>query len=137
LISEHSEVGEATVFISHAWSFEFLDFVEALIDYFDHIESSKKENIILWIDLFSNNQHHCVSYDFQWWSTTFLSAIAQFHSTLMVFSPWHNPIPLTRGWCIWELYCTIQSKSHFNIALSKKEKQRFIEDINQHPGQVC
>ena len=83
----------ATVFISHAWKYKFLDVVEA-IKY--HFRNATDE--IIWFDLFSNNQHSAPNLDFDWWSTTFRSAIAEFGYVVVVLAPWGNPIPFKRAW---------------------------------------
>jgi len=114
-------VGTATVFISHAWKFVFLDVVEALETHFaDSLDT------IIFFDMFSNNQHLAVNLDFDWWCTTFKSAIAEFHHTVMVMAPWGDPIPLTRGWCCFELYCTATTNSLFEVAMSKRQKEEFF-----------
>jgi hypothetical protein len=64
-------VGKATVFISHAWSFEFLSLVDAL-----------------WFDLFTNNQHLAPELPFEWWCGTFKPAISMIRETFT-----------TRCWC--------------------------------------
>lgn len=117
-------VGVATVFISHAWKYAFLDVLDALRSHF-----VTQPDVIIWFDLFSNNQHETAIHGFDWWSNTFKSAIATFGHTVMVFAPWDNPIPLTRAWCLWELYCTIETKSLFEVALSPSQRQRFLTDI--------
>ncbi len=67
--------------------------------------------------------------DFNYWSTTFQSAIQSFGHTVMVFAPWNDPIPLTRAWCLWELYCTVHTSSQFDIAMTTSAHQQFIEDV--------
>eukprot|EP01041_Mallomonas_annulata_P010397 gene10397-21682_t len=96
--SDSDNVSDASVFISHAWKYNFLEVVTTLELHFQNTP-----DIYIWFDLFSNNQHAGPSLDFHWWSTTFTSAIEQFHYTVMVLSPWHDPIPLTRAWCLFEL----------------------------------
>jgi len=125
----HPSVGEAKVFISHAWKFQFLDVVDSLVNHFkdnndnsDNIIEINKE-IIIWFDLFSNNQHKAVDLDFNYWSTTFKEAIEKFGRTVMVLSPWNDPVPLTRAWCLWELYCTVITNSTFEIAMTNESKQ--------------
>ncbi len=57
-------------------------------------------NTIVWFDVFCVNQHSRADKDFNnWWSTTFQGAIKQFGRTVMVLSPWQDPVPLTRAWC--------------------------------------
>ena len=116
---------KAEVFISHAWRYYFLDVVEALLYHFRDAPDT-----IIWFDLFSNNQHKATTLDYEWWQTTFKSAIADFQHTVMVMSPWHNPIPYTRAWCIFEAYCSASTDCKFEIAMSEKEQKQFIDDIS-------
>ena len=48
----HGAVGQATVFISHAWRYKFLNVVSALLY---HLRDEPDK--VIWFDLFSNNQH--------------------------------------------------------------------------------
>ena len=117
-------VGVAQVFISHAWKYAFLDVVDTLQYHF-----RDNPDIIIWFDLFSNNQHSAPDLDFHWWSTTFKSAIEQFNHTVLILSPWNNPIPLTRAWCLFEIYCTAACKCRFEVAMSPSDQRTFIEAI--------
>jgi tetratricopeptide (TPR) repeat protein len=117
-------VAQANVFISHAWKFQFLDVVEA-IEY--HFRNSP--DAIVWFDLFSNNQHAAPNLDFEWWSTTFKNAIFLFNHTVLILFPWEDPVPLTRAWCLWEIYCTITTNSKFEIAMCASERESFLADI--------
>ena len=47
-----SDVGPATVFISHAWKYHFCDFLVAL-----EMKFKDQAAVRLWIDLFCHNQH--------------------------------------------------------------------------------
>jgi hypothetical protein len=83
----HDEVGEATVFISHAWKYKFYDFLSALEARFTAREK-------LWIDNFCHNQHEELTSDD--WITRFEQHIKQINNTVMIVFPWDNPIPFTR-----------------------------------------
>jgi len=125
-LQNHHKVGTATVFVSHAWLFHFLDVVNALQYHFrDNLET------IVWFDLFSNNQHRAVSLDFDWWCGTFMSAIEEFGNTLMILALASNPIPLTRGWCVFELYATIKTNSNLQVAMSHKHLMEFFMDLEK------
>ena len=82
-------VGPATVFISHAWKYNFAEFLSALETRF-----SKEPEALLWIDIFSHNQHNELSSDE--WITNFEVHIKRINRTVMIAMPWHNPIPFTR-----------------------------------------
>jgi hypothetical protein len=71
-------VDGASVFISHAWKYEFLHVIDAL-EY--HLRDTP--DIMIWFDLFSNNQHRATGLDFNWWCNTFKSAIRDFGRTVL------------------------------------------------------
>ena len=123
-----TDVAPATVFISHAWKYVFLDVVDSLKHHFRNETTS----VIIWFDLFSNNQHCAPQLDFIWWSTTFKSAIAQFGRTVMVIAPWVDPIPFHRAWCLFEVYCTNDSNSKFEVAMSQSELEIFVDAITKN-----
>lgn len=127
LAVQHPEaVGKADVFISHAWKFKFLDVVNALENHFQH---GYNPDIVLWFDLFSNNQHIGPTLTFDWWCGTFKTAISDLQHVVMVLAPWQDPIPLTRAWCLFELYCAAETKCTFEIALSATEEKNFLDTM--------
>ena len=121
-------VGRADVFVSHAWKYEFLLVLSALEDHF-----KDKPDTIIWFDLFSNNQHRASVRPYEWWQTVFKSAIDQIGHTVMVLSPWNDPIPYTRAWCIFEAYCTLKTNCRFEIAMSAHDCRQFIIDTEKDP----
>jgi tetratricopeptide (TPR) repeat protein len=49
----------------------------------------------------------------------------------MILSPWEDPVPLKRAWCLWELYSTHTTGSKFEIAFSLNEEAKFFEDMEK------
>ena len=123
-------VGKPTHFLSHAWSYRFEDIVDA-VRAFDaqRLSSGDQETAYFWFDCFSLDQHAHNAQDSLWWSTTFMAAIGMMGHTVMVLSPWNAPRPLTRSWCLWELFCTVETGSKFTITLSPAEEHAFEESI--------
>jgi tetratricopeptide (TPR) repeat protein len=121
LAQGESGVGKPIIFVSHAWKYLFLDVMNAIKCH------CKGEDAIIWFDLFTNNQHDAPDLDFNWWSTTFKSAIRDIGRTVMVLSPWSDPIPFTRAWCLFEIYCTAETSSLFEVAMSESESRKFID----------
>ncbi|KAJ3101813.1 Kinesin light chain 3 [Phlyctochytrium planicorne] len=117
---------KATWFISHAWKYQFLDVVDSLQYWFDQEGNSDPLNTIIWFDLFTNSQHGTASRPFEWWSGTFLNAVGKIGQVLMVLLPWDNPIPLTRAWCVFELYSCAKTNSRFEIAFPPTEAVRLL-----------
>lgn len=121
-------VKKSRYFVSHAWNYRFLEVVDALNNHF--LGKNLKE-VVVWFDLFSNNQHETHELPFDWWRDVFKSAIEELHHTVLVLQPWHNPIPLTRAWCLFEIYCTASTGSRLEIAMNVEEKRSFMEEMKK------
>jgi hypothetical protein len=120
-------IGQPIGFVSHAWKYNFRALIESLVTYFG-------KDAYVWLDFICNNQHKASDYPFDWWCGTFKSAISSIGKTVMVLAPWNDPIPLTRGWCIWELYCTIDNDAcEFDIAMTAESERAFVNDIDNDP----
>ena len=130
--SRSGHVGTAKCFISHAWKYRFLDVVDSIMDYFSGGHNASCDSFV-WFDLFSNCQHDTCAKPFEWWVGTFSNAIKTMGSVLMILSPWNNPVPLTRAWCVFELYACESSGSSFDIAMTRSERQHFLDDLNADP----
>lgn len=125
-------VGPANIFVSHSWYYIFTEVVEALKEHFPH----QGDEVFLWFDIFCVNQHQTLKYPRDWWLITFKNAIKEMNHTIMVLAPWMNPIPLTRSWCIWELYCTIVTNSLFEVATSLQQREAFVFQIKHSPTAI-
>ena len=40
----------------------------------------------------------------------------------MNFHEWHAPVPLTRCWCLWEIFCSIDTGASLEVALGPRER---------------
>ncbi|KAJ3232851.1 Kinesin light chain 3, partial [Chytriomyces hyalinus] len=123
-----SLVQNATWFISHAWQYRFLDVIGA-VDNFAAQEGLDPDTTVIWFDLFSNSQHDTASKPFTWWETTFMNAVKKIGNVVMVIQPWSNPIPLTRVWCIFELYASTATGSSFHVAMTNAETKAFMAQL--------
>ncbi|KAF0690361.1 Aste57867_18248 [Aphanomyces stellatus] len=80
-VLEHSPNGAqyvkpATWFVSHAWSYKFVDVVDALTDFFND-PGSDCDNVAVWFCMFNNNQHliNDIAIPFEFWVDSFQSAL--------------------------------------------------------------
>lgn len=46
-----------------------------------------------------------------------------------VLDPWNAPRPLTRAWCLWELYCAIHSETRIDVVLSPGQAAAFHTEL--------
>jgi hypothetical protein len=121
----YKEGKKADVFVSHAWKCRFLDVVDALL----HHHKPKEGTIMVWFDVFTINQHTFT----QWWGTErTLEGIRDIGHTTMVLTPWKDPVPLKRAWCLYELYCTYKNYKNgctFEVAMGLTESEDFLAAI--------
>ena len=122
-------IKRGNVFVSHAWKYKFLSVVEAMTSYLEN--HSDPESVVFWFDVFSVNQNGMKDHSppREWWNNTFKNGIAEIGTTVMVIEPWHDPITLTRAWCLWEVYCCSKSKKEFKVAMSDAEEKSFEESM--------
>lgn len=126
--SKGGDVGTPTVFISHAWLFSFLNVMAALRGFVDRLPAGSPPQFF-WFDTFCVDEHTSQTAVQQWWSTTFQEAIGHIGHTLMILSPWSHPVPLTRAWCLWELYCTVVGGAKFSVSLGPTESDQFEQAV--------
>ncbi|CAK5235532.1 unnamed protein product [Aphanomyces euteiches] len=121
----HLYVKRAEWFVSHAWSYYYLDVVDALDDFF------QDDSTAVWLCTFCNNQHEVDGkvHSFEHWYGIFRNALRAIGKVVMVMSPWNNPTTLTRTWCVFEVYAAVVENAQFEIALNKSQKCLFLQDI--------
>ncbi|KAJ3102326.1 Kinesin light chain 3 [Physocladia obscura] len=126
LIKDTDAVGDTGWFISHTWSYRFLDVVKAINLFF---EGKDDKEPFIWFDIFSNSQYIADGRQFEWWGTSFMNSIKEMGKVIMILLPWDNPVILTRAWCVLEVYASHKTGSSFHVAMTKKESARFSEGM--------
>ncbi|EGD81999.1 hypothetical protein PTSG_02686 [Salpingoeca rosetta] len=108
---QHDEqhLGNANVFVSHAWRYKFVDVIGTMLEFADE-QGRQDTDAYFWFDLFINNQNIAADLPQDWWSTTFKESIADIGHVLLVLTPWSDPVPLTRAWCLWEIFCSLSQE---------------------------
>ena len=75
--------------------------------------------------MFVANQHRAATLPQKWWSGAFRQSVVDIGCTVLVLQPWHAPLPLTRSWCLWEIFSTLDGGAELHIALSPAEREAF------------
>ena len=65
----------------------------------------------------------------EWWSGEFKASIRAIGRVAAVLSPWNAPAPLTRSWCLWELFCADQVNAPLTVALSQAQHSAFVDAL--------
>ena len=129
LIAEQNPayVGPATIFVSHAWKYRFVDVLQCMISHGETMEQSSGQICYFWFDLFVNDQHSAEHNEYEWWQSGFKQCIRAIGSVLLVFSPWSGPLSMTRAWCIYEMMCAIDAGVDISVVLPDNELASFVE----------
>ena len=45
------------------------------------------------------------------------------------FPPWPAPLPLTRAWCIWEAFSTLDVEARFDVMLGPEDRDAFARGL--------
>ncbi|OQR87665.1 hypothetical protein ACHHYP_08162 [Achlya hypogyna] len=120
-------VAEANWYISHAWSYLFLETVDSLETFF--AQRGLSHEAVVWLCVFNNNQHFSNVRPFSFWSSTFQTELAAIGNVLMVMHPWNDPVVLRRSWCVFEVYVAIKVGACFEMTLATAQKDLFLKDI--------
>jgi hypothetical protein len=116
---------KADIFISFAYSSNYIELVDALECFLADNPSLDRLKVGFWFDLFVNCQWDALSHDFDWWSTTFREAVQDIGHTLCFLYPWNDPVMLNRAWCLYEISCS----KKLSIAMSHKQITDFRETL--------
>ena len=123
-----------TTFVSHAWKGSFIALEKSISS---HCEMSKSVNgdnnniPAFFLDIFVVNQHTppwketpTVGMDYALKQPIQLSL-----KTLLVMSPFEDPVPLKRAWCIYEVCNTKRLGASLDIAMPEIERKRFVDAL--------
>ena len=120
-------VSDATDFASHAWKYNFVDLTRGVESYLQQDFSLDRSSTWFWLDICTVNQHPEAqgSLPPDYFYTTFREGISAIGRTVLILLPWHDPLPLTRSWCLWEIVSTAAAGAKLSVVLSPHEVDEF------------
>ncbi|RHY22637.1 hypothetical protein DYB28_008485 [Aphanomyces astaci] len=122
--------------ISHAWSYKFLDVVDAMDNFCD--EQGLSHDTSFWFCMFANNQHTIGSPSemVERWLAAFRTALTDTGKIVMVLVPWRDPEALKRTWCVYEVYLSVVLNARFEVAMTKAQKRVFLGEVQHRSSEV-
>jgi len=120
---------KATVFVSHAYSYQIADVFEVILSY-----EASHPGRYYWFDPFSLNQHNPgnVVLTPDQLEKAFGEQIRSLGSVLIVASPWNDPAFLSRAWCLFELFVSVETKVQLEISLPTQQRKLFIQGLQEN-----
>ena len=134
--SNPAAVGKSNRFISHYWQMPFRAVVRAAARRVEQERAAGvMEEIYLWFDVISIDEHHAQAYA-KGFSSTFMDAISEIGHVYLMAEPWCSPRVLTRSWCLWELYCCHVMGAKLSICLDCNDEALFLEALRTEGSQA-
>eukprot|EP00746_Dinoflagellata_sp_MGD_P015542 gnl/MRDRNA2_/MRDRNA2_134583_c0_seq1.p1 gnl/MRDRNA2_/MRDRNA2_134583_c0~~gnl/MRDRNA2_/MRDRNA2_134583_c0_seq1.p1 ORF type:complete len:621 (-),score=82.12 gnl/MRDRNA2_/MRDRNA2_134583_c0_seq1:264-2126(-) len=143
-------LGKQTCMVSHAWSYKFTELLSIIKFYDDDFENSP----FYFIDIFSMNQHDLaesqhleregedpartstrtsIDNDGEVLLMSLKRAISTPGQILLCLDPWRNPTPLTRCWCLFEVYIALVAQANITVKFSPRATKEFFEALKLNP----
>jgi tetratricopeptide (TPR) repeat protein len=131
-------VGAATQILSYSWGYTIGDIVDTLSNFCTSHQLDPKRTYI-WICSLCANQHRVVAQSPTHTSGMVTTSKVDFFSTfwervktighvLAMMAPWHEPLYLTRTWCIFELFSASTYGCKVDLVMPRAEKDSLEHD---------
>ncbi|KAG9410056.1 Kinesin light chain 3 [Aphanomyces cochlioides] len=127
---QHHFLNRPKWLVSHTWHYTFGEVIDA-IQYFlqEQVGEAAAPSVAFWFCAFNINQHKKKEQTVGYFLEQFASNLKSIRQMVMVMSPWKNPVTLQRLWCLFELYTAQKHGFHFDVAMSKNDKQQFLDEV--------
>ena len=115
-------IGVANVYVSHAWSCKFIEPIDVMEEH-----AKENPNTYFWLDLFVVSQHTSAVTP-QWLVSSLRANIKTIGTVLAVMSPWDNPLPIKRTWCLWEMMTALSQEGAKLIMRMPTDQRLLLKD---------
>ena len=120
-------LGIPTLFLSHAWKYRFSVPLSVMLKH-----AEENPDAYFWFDLFVNDQNNAHNLPQEFWTETFQRNIESIGKVILVLHPWHDPVPLQRAWCLYEILMSFKSDGvELRIELPPDEEASFQEALTK------
>ena len=92
-------------------------------------EGLDPEHTFVWLDMVVVNQHQTEALPESYFYDTFREAVRSIGRMFFVAIPWEHPTPLTRSWCLFELYSSVVAEAELVVVVDEGERARFVETL--------
>eukprot|EP00937_MAST-01D_sp_MAST-1D-sp2_P008261 g8261.t1 len=128
-----AEEGGTSV-LSHTWSYRFRDLLD-IIETFES-QSQPEHTVYYWFDIFVMNQHSEEELGQQQLLENLRASVRAPKRVLLAIDSWRDPSPLTRVWCLLEIFTAIAEGAELVMCLSSAEQASFAEKLAKNQAEV-
>ena len=126
--------GESSYFLSHTWSYRFTDLL-AIIETFEE-QTKPEQTLFYWVDIFVMNQHSDDDLSQHSLLHNLVDSIKGPGRVLLAMDSWREPLPLTRVWCLLEVFTAMEHGAELAMCFSSAEQASFAEKLVKNQAEV-
>ena len=140
VFAEPGVFGPANLFVSHAWSYKFMeDLIDGLCASLEQ-QRAPSEGWFLWIDIFvvcqwvdppKAGDSVAAARNFKIFSKAFSDVLKQIGRAVFILSPWDRPVWMERVWCLFEFYVVWLHQLKFEFIMPPSQSKRFLVSLGQ------
>ena len=124
--------GASHYFLSHSWSYRFRDLL-GILEAFEE-QTKPGSTRYYWLDIFVMNQHSASELGNL--IDNLQAAVRSPGRLLLAVDSWRDPTPLTRVWCLLEVFTAIQQRAEVILCFSAAEETSFAQTLVQNQAEV-
>ena len=140
VFAEPGAFGPANLFVSHAWSYNFMeDLIDGLCASLEQ-QQAPSEGWFLWIDIFvvcqwvdppKAGDSVAAAQNFKIFSQAFLNVLKEIGRAVFILSPWDRPVWMERVWCLFEFYVVWLHQLQFEFIMPPSQSKRFLVSLGE------
>ena len=140
VFAEPGAFGPANLFVSHAWSYNFMeDLIDGLSASLEQ-QRAPSEGWFLWIDIFvvcqwvdppKAGDSVAAARNFKIFSKAFSDVLKQIGRAVFILSPWDRPVWMERVWCLFEFYVVWLHQLQFEFIMPPSQSKRFLVSLGE------
>jgi len=127
-------VGKATVFMSWWLGSSLEDVISALRRYLQQ-NNLDKDQTFFWVCDYCFRQTKLLRDDTPL-PDKMKGVISALGRVVILLDPWHEPAPLKRSWCLWEVYVACSEKAVFDVVMSDAQGRAFANAMLEDFGSI-
>ena len=120
--------------MSQSWAYRFRELVD-IIEAFEQ-QTKPTSTRYYWFDIFVMNQHSHEGLGQDKLLQSLIDSIKAPDRVLLAMDSWRDPSPLTRVWCLLEIFTAMSEGAELVMCLSSAEQASFAEKLGQNQAEV-
>ena len=116
------------------WSYRFKDLL-VILETFEE-QTQPDTTLYYWFDVFVMNQHNPHDLRQKQLLENLRASVRSCGRVLLAMDSWRDPVPLTRVWCLLEIFTAMTESAELIICLSSAEQSSLADKLGKNQAEV-